>query len=103
MTISTLIMGLNLNIVTVWLYGLMGITQGWTAATMPPMVQHYTKPSEQTSVLSLAKMLAQFLYIPIVWTIVRNVDIELTYGLPAAAAIFLPLGLISIKTLTKHA
>jgi hypothetical protein len=103
MTTSTLIMGLSLNIFTVWLYGLMGITQGWTAATMPPMVQHYTKASEQTSVLSLTKMLAQLLYIPAVWVIGYAADIELAYGLLATTAIFLPLGLISIKTLTKPA
>lgn len=103
MTVSTLVMGLNLNIVTVWFYGLMGITQGWTAATMPPMVQHYTKASEQTSVLSLTKMLAQLLYIPVVWIIGYAADIELTYGLLVTTAIFLPLGLISIKTLTKPA
>lgn len=101
MTVSTLIMGLNLNIITIWFYGLMGITQGWTAATMPPMVQHYTKASEQTSVLSLTKMLSQLLYIPAVLIIGYAADIELTYSLFATTAIFLPLGLISIKTLAK--
>lgn len=103
MTISMLVMGLNLNIFTIWFYGLMGITQGWTAATMPPMVQRYTKASEQTSVLSLTKMLSQLLYIPVVWIIGYAADIKLTYGLLVTAAIFLPLGLISIKTLTKPA
>ncbi len=100
-TVSMLIMGLNLNIVTVWFYGLMGIVQGWTAATMPPMVQRYTKASEQTSVLSLAKMSSQLLYIPVVWVIGFVADIELTYGLLATIAIFLPLGLISMKSLAK--
>jgi len=103
MTISTMTMGLKLNIVTVWFYGLMGITQGWTAATMPPMVQRYTKPSEETSVLSFTKTLSHLLYIPAVWIIGYASDIKLTYGLLATTIIFLPLGLISIKTLTKHA
>lgn len=101
MTVGTVVMGLNLNIVTVWLYGLMGITQGWTAATMFPMIQHYTKASEQTSVLSLTKMLAQLLYVPVVWIIGYAADTKLTYGLLATTAIFLPLGLISIKSLAK--
>ena len=103
MTVSMTIMALNLNIITVWLYGLMGITQGWTAATMTPMVQRYAKPSEQTSVLSITKMLAQLLYIPAVWVIGLAADIELTFGLLATVAIFLPLGLISIKKLTNPA
>ncbi len=103
MTISMTIMALNLNIVTVWLYGLMGVTQGWTAATMTPMVQRHAKPSEQTSVLSITKMLAQLLYIPAVWVIGLAADVGLTFGLLATLAIFLPLGLISIKKLTKPA
>ncbi|MBR2708819.1 MFS transporter [Candidatus Saccharibacteria bacterium] len=103
MTISMIIVGLSPNIFTVWLYGIMGIIQGWTAATMPPMVQHYAKASEQTSVLSLAKMVAQLLYIPAVWIIGFVADIEINFGLLATVAIFLPLGLLSIKTLTKPA
>lgn len=103
MTTSTLIIGLSLNIITVWFYGLMGITQGWTAATMSPMVQRYTKASEQASVLSLAKMLTQLLYIPVVWIIGYAADIELAYGLLATTAIFLPLGILSIKSLQKNA
>lgn len=101
MTVSTLIMGLNLSITTIWFYGLMGAAQGWTAATMPPMVQHYVKASEQTSMLSLAQMLSQLLYIPTVLIIGYVADIKLTYGVFATTAIFLPLGLISIKTLAK--
>lgn len=103
MTFSMIIMALRLNIITVWLYGLMGITQGWTAATMIPMVQHYAKASEQTSVISLAKMLAQLLYIPVVWVIGLVADVELTYSLIATVVIFLPLGIISIKSLAKTA
>lgn len=101
MTISMMTMALHLSSITVWIYALMGITQGWTASTMMPMVQHYTKASEQTSVLSLTKMFSQLLYIPVVWIIGYVADIELTYGLFATVAIFLPLGAISIKQLAK--
>jgi len=99
MTISMLGMGINLNIVTVWLYGLMGITQGWAAATLSPMVQRYTKPSEQTSVLSLTQTIAELLYIPIVWLVGFVSDIQLEHGLFATVAVFLPTGLIIIKKL----
>ena len=101
MSISMLIMGLNLNIFTVWLYGAMGITQGWTAATLTPMVQKHAKPSEQTSVLSITKTLAQLLYIPVVWVIGCVSDIKLEYGLFTTIAIFLPLSLIIIKKLRQ--
>ena len=99
MTFSMLIMGINLNVFTVWLYGLMGITQGWTAASLTPMVQKYAKPSEQTSVLSITKTLAQLLYIPVVWLVGYVSDFQLEYGLFVTVVIFLPLSLIIIKKL----
>lgn len=102
MTTSMLIMGINLNIVTVWLYGLMGLTQGWTAGTMSPMVQKYVKPSEQTSILSLTKVVAELLYIPAVWLIGIMADIKLEYSLFTSVAIFLPLSIIVIIKLKNN-
>lgn len=99
MIISMLAMGVSLNIITVWFYGLMGITQGWSAGTLSPMVQKYAKPSEQTSMLSLAKVVSDLLYIPAVWIIGVVADIQLNYSLFATVAIFLPLSLLVIKKL----
>lgn len=101
MTISMGVMSINLNIVTVWFYTLMGIVQGWTGATLMPIVQRYVKPSEQTSVLSLTKAAASLLYIPAVWAIGRVADINLEYGLLATLVIFVPLSLIVIKNLKE--
>ena len=99
MTTSLLIMGVNLNIATVWLYGLMGLTQGWTAGTMSPMVQKYVKSSEQTSVLSLTKAVSDLLYIPAVWLIGMMADVKLEYSLFTSVVIFLPLSIIVITKL----
>lgn len=99
MTLSMLIMGIHLGLGTVWLYSFMGLIQGWTAASLTPMVQKYAKPSEQTSILSLTKTLAELLYIPAVWLIGFVADFKLEYGLFATVAIFLPLSLIIIKKL----
>ena len=101
MSISMLVMGFNLNIFTVWLYSAMGITQGWTAATLTPMVQKQAKPAEQTSVLSITKTLAQLLYIPVVWIVGYVADIKLEYGLFVTVVIFLPLSLNIIKKLKQ--
>lgn len=101
MTISMGVMSINLNIVTVWFYTLMGVVQGWTGATLMPIVQRYVKPSEQTSVLSLTKAAASLLYIPAVWAIGRVADINLEYGLLATLVIFVPLSLIVIKNLKE--
>ena len=103
MTISMFTIGLNINIVTIWLYGLMGITQGWTAATMSPMVQKYVSPSEQTSILSFTKTISGLLYIPTVWAIGYMADIKLEYAALTTVAIFLPLSLFCIYKLKKVA
>ena len=97
--ISMIGMGISLNIVTVWLYGLMGVARGWTASTIRPMIQKYTKPSEQTSVLSIASVIAELVYIPVVWLIGFVSDFRLEYGLLVNTAIFLPIGILIIKKL----
>ena len=99
MSVSMLVMGLHLNFITVWLYGMMGITQGWTSASLTPMVQKHAKPSEQTTILSITKTLAQLHYIPAVWIIGRVADIRLEYGLFATLFIFLPLGVVAVRRL----
>lgn len=101
MSVSMLVMGININIVTVWLYGLMGIVQGWVAGTHSPMVQKHAKSSEQTSVLSLARVVSDLLYIPSVWLIGLAADIRLEYSLLTALAIFLPLSIIAIIKVKK--
>jgi hypothetical protein len=92
------IMSVHFSMVTVWLYLLMGVTQGWTSATMLPLVQAHTKPSEQTSVVSLARVVAQLLYIPAVWLIGAAADVKVEYSMLATLMIFVPL---SIPVLIK--
>ena len=99
MSISMTTMFINLNLVTVWLYGLMGIVQGWSSSTLTPMVQRYVKPSEQTSVISLMKVFSDTLFIPTTWITGLVADIKLEYSLLATVAMFLPLGLIVIRQL----
>ena len=101
MTLSMGTLGIYLNIFTIWIYFLMGIVQGWTASTLLPLAQRYIKPSEQTSVISLAKVAGQVLYIPVVWVIGHVADINLQFAPAITVAIFLPLGLLVLKWLKK--
>lgn len=64
MAVSMSIIGIHLNIITIWFYLLMGVVQGWTGATLIPLVQHYTCPEEQTSVISLTSIVGRLVYIP---------------------------------------
>ena len=76
----------------------MGVTQGWTNAAMLPLVQNRVSPSEQTSIISVAKVVAQFIYIPTVWLIGLAADIKLEYSMMMTLVIFLP---ISIPIIAK--
>ena len=101
-TISMGVLSLSLNIYIIWIYFLMGVVQGWTSAAFMPMVQRHIKPSEQTSVVSVAKVAGQILYIPVVWVIGHAADISLRYATLATVVIFLPLGLLVLNRLKQE-
>lgn len=90
---------LCLNKFTIWVYLLNGIVQGWTGATLIHRVHTRTSAKEQTSVASVAKVVAQMIYVPIVWLIGVAADIEIRYACLATLIIFVPLGLLVIRSL----
>lgn len=94
MTISMSVLTVRLNLWTISIYLLMSIVCGWTGATLLPLVQEETPPTEQTTVISLAKVMGQILYIPVSLVIGRVSDIQLHYAALATILIFLPLGLM---------
>lgn len=97
-SIASIVMFFELNIVTVCLYALFGIAQGWSAATMMPLVKEQVHAAEQSSIESFARVIAQLLYIGAVWAINRAADIELQYALLATVVIFVPLAIpITLK------
>ena len=100
---ASLVMFFHLNIVTVWLYALFGMAQGWTSATAMPMVKEYTKVEEQASVESFARVCAQLLYVGAVWIINRAADVDVRYALLATATIFLPIAIPVAISLNKKA
>ena len=92
-TISLGIMSIHFSLATVGFYLLMGVTQGWTSATMLPLVQDRVSPTEQTSIISVAKVAEQILYIPAVWLIGVAADIKLEYSMMMTLIIFIPLSI----------
>ena len=95
---ASVIMFFNLNIFTIWLYACFGIAQGWSAATMMPLVKEHVRAAEQSSIESLARVVAQLLYIGAVWAINRAADFDVRYALLATAIIFVPITIpIAIK------
>ena len=95
---ASLTMFFSLNIFTICLYACFGIAQGWSATTMMPLIKEHVRAAEQSSVESLARVVAQLLYIGAVWAINRAADIDVRYALLATIVIFVPLAVpIAIK------
>lgn len=97
-TIASMIMLVDLNMFTICLYACFGIAQGWSATTMMPLIKEHVRAAEQSSIESLARVVAQLFYIGAVWGINRAADIETSYALLATAVIFVPLAIpIALK------
>lgn len=92
----------RLNALTVWCYLLASVAQGWVGASALSLAQQEAMPSEQTSVVSLAKALGQLVYIPAVWLIGYVADFELRYAAAMTLALFIPAGLYLVHRIRKE-
>lgn len=101
MAVSMTALSIQISLWTIGFYLLMGVIQGWTNATLMPRVQRHVADSEQTSVISLAKVIAQALYIPATCVTGIAADYALNYAALVTLAIFLPLGLLTALALKE--
>lgn len=99
---ASLIMFFDLNMVTICLYACFGLAQGWSATTMMPLIKEHVRAAEQSSVESLARVVAQLLYIGAVWAINRAADLDVRYALLATVVIFVPLAIPIAAKLCKE-
>ena len=102
MSLSMGIVGVHLNIITVWFYLLMGIVQGWTGATLMPLVQRYVRPEEQTSVISLTSIINRLVYIPTSLLVGWVGDWQLARTPLVVLLCFLPVGLFLTFCLSRE-
>jgi len=100
-SIWIIILIVNTNIVTVWLFTLNGLVQGLVSGNLVTPLQEETKDEIQTSVMSIASTGARLLYIPLVYFINYLGNMELQLALVGVAVIFIPLGLFTYKQLRK--
>lgn len=102
MALSMGILSIRINIWTVGFYLLMGVTQGWTDATLMPLVQEVTPAPEQASVISFAKTIGELIYIPTVYIMGWLADFDLRYAALATLLIFLSFGIFLTLKLTRE-
>lgn len=102
MICSMTTLSIKINLWTVWTYLLMGVVQGWTGATLMTLVQEHTQPEEQTSVVSLAKVVGQIIYIPAVFLTGWAADYDLHYAPLMTMVLFVPISLRIIFALKRE-
>ena len=96
-----IILIVNTNVVTVWLFTLNGLVQGLIFGNVVTPLQESTEDELQTSVMSIASTGARLLYIPLVYFTNYLGNIRLQLALVGVAVVFIPLGLIVYKRLRK--
>lgn len=90
-----IILVINTNVVTVWLFALNGFVHGLIEGNLVTSLQENTKNEIQTSVMSVASTGARLLYIPLVYVINYLGNIKLEFALLGVCIIFIPVCLIT--------
>lgn len=90
-----LILIVNTNIVTVWLFALNGFVHGMIEGNMATSLQESSKDEIQTSVMSIASTGARLLYIPLVYVVNYLGGIKLQLALVGVCTLFFPICFIT--------
>ncbi len=94
-----LVLIVNTNIFTIWVFLLNGLVRGLFAGSLVTPLQENTKEEHQTSVISIASTGAKILYIPLVYIINYLGNIKLQLALVGMIAMFLPISLYAYNRL----
>lgn len=92
-TVAGSIMSTGTSLLTLSLYTLFGIAQGWTRVTMIPQIKNRVAEEKQCTVESIAKVFSDFCYMFAVTAIGRAADIELRYAALVTLVIFVPFAI----------
>ena len=96
-----IILVINTNIVTVWLFALNGFVHGLIEGNLTAALQESAKNEIQTSVMSVASTGARLLYIPLVYVINFLGNIKLQLALLGVCCLFLPMCMLSYTKLRR--
>lgn len=99
-----MILLINTNIVTVWLFAFNGFVHGMLEGNLVTAVQESAKAEIQTSVVSIAYTGARILYVPLVYFVNYLGNMKLQWALLGVCVVFLPMCLscfIALKRLEK--
>jgi MFS family permease len=95
------ILGLNVNIVTIWLIALNGFVMGMARPVLLTNLQNSTKDELQASLVSIAATGSRLFYIPLVYVVNLIANNKPQMALIGVVVIFLPLSVITYINLRK--
>lgn len=96
-----MILIMNTNIITVWLFGLNGFVHGLIEGNLVTSLQESAKDEIQTSIMSVASTGARLLYIPLVYFINYLGNIKLQLALLGVCSLFFPMCMVAYFKLKK--
>ena len=96
-----LVLIINTNIFTVWIFVLNGFVQGIISASLVTPLQESVEEEFQTSVISIASTGARLFYIPLVYIINYLGNFKPQLALIGMIAIFTPISIVIYKKLVK--
>ena len=96
-----MVLVINTNIVTVWLFALNGLVQGLLGSNMMTALQESAKNEIQTSLISVASTGSRIIYIPLVYIINYLGNIKLEFSFLGVIFIFAPICLVIYSKLKK--
>ena len=96
-----LILVINTNIFTVWVFVLNGLVLGLNSASLTASLQESVEEQYQTSVMSIASTGARLFYIPLVYIINYLGNFKLQWALIGMIVIFVPISIYVCKKLKK--
>lgn len=96
-----IILVINTNIVTIWLFALNGFVHGLIENNLATSLQESADDKIQTSIMSIASTGARILYIPLVYIINYLGNIKLQLALLGVCCLFLPMCLFAYINLRK--
>jgi hypothetical protein len=96
--IGLVVIGIDINLVTIWFYACLGFGRGWSSAMLMPAAQVYTPDDMQTSLISVVKSLCRLVYIPTCFVVNYVGDFNIRYSFWLTLAIFVvPAVVVTVK------
>ncbi|NCU30070.1 MFS transporter [Candidatus Saccharibacteria bacterium] len=93
--VASVVLLIDVNLVTIAFYAGYGFVRGWFSSTLMPIVQNHASDDIQSTVSSIAGSVSKVFYIPLVWVIVALGETDPRLSVAGSLIVFVPLLLVA--------